>query len=780
MSFDKEININLEDLSCLSKEESIKRKLEIINNSRLIDIPSVLLPDVFTSDYYFVSYSHLDFKKVYSDIFYFQLYDLNIWYDRGIPAGTNWKDVASRYLTPFACKGVIFYISENSLLSDAVINELEYALQANKQIIAINLPIENDYFWDGRNVKGSIFSTSDMVNILVANHKEISEEKIKKLQSIFPEDLIYLSYDMNNATKAEKIKTNIVRESLLRGHFEHNLNTLIIDSINDTSITQIRKSDFYDLINDLKIEISNEFKISFSSCCFANCIYLENVEIPKNASIDTIGDSSFFGDSLFKGFVENNIIHKRIGKAAFKNCRNLKAISISKHIQEIGSMAFMNCSNLREIDTSFFKQFMTMDTVRFKDCPDLTLNEKVFANCTSLSHLDVFPGTVHICDEAFLNCANLKSLKMERRVKTIDDSAFEGCDELKTLGIDPKNPYLLEENNLLFSTENSLKTGIIIAINKNELRRIKLSRTVKHISVEILKNVQEDIEYIVDERNPYFSSYAGSLYNKNYSFLISFSNIQKKTALGPCDFHPNTRTIGSYALANSKINSFESPENLETIKDDAFSNCKNAMLFFFSKDVINFGDNLFPKSNPIVVFTGLPEDSKYVRSINSNGRPVICNYDKKTARVVCDNDALYLINNKHASLIAYLGDDKKYVIPDKVLHCNKAYNVMDVGKSSFAKINNLIEVDFGLNVRKISSYAFDSCFSLRKVVFNEGLLKIEKCAFNKCKNLKLVKFPSTIIEAENGAFNDCTSTKFFDPTKRINLKKILDEFYWND
>ena len=94
--------LDLRSLEKLPLDKQIIVKKYIINHNELETIPIVCLPDVHTTDYYFVSYSHKDYKEVYNDIFDLEQAGLAIWYDRGIPAGNDWKEVATKYIAPFA------------------------------------------------------------------------------------------------------------------------------------------------------------------------------------------------------------------------------------------------------------------------------------------------------------------------------------------------------------------------------------------------------------------------------------------------------------------------------------------------------------------------------------------------------------------------------------------------------------------------------------------------------------------------------------------------------
>ena len=94
---------------------SLQEKIDLILNSNsLNDVPREALPSSHKEDYYFVSYSHKDYKKVLKDILLLETYGINIWYDDEMHIGENWKEVAELYISKYHCKGIIFYLSENS------------------------------------------------------------------------------------------------------------------------------------------------------------------------------------------------------------------------------------------------------------------------------------------------------------------------------------------------------------------------------------------------------------------------------------------------------------------------------------------------------------------------------------------------------------------------------------------------------------------------------------------------------------------------------------------
>ena len=89
----------------------------------MLELNSDVLPIAHKEDYYFVSYSHKDYKKVMKDILLLQDCGINIWYDSDMHIGENWEDIAEMYISKYQYKGIIFYLSENSILSKACNNE---------------------------------------------------------------------------------------------------------------------------------------------------------------------------------------------------------------------------------------------------------------------------------------------------------------------------------------------------------------------------------------------------------------------------------------------------------------------------------------------------------------------------------------------------------------------------------------------------------------------------------------------------------------------------------
>ncbi|MBE6959415.1 MAG: toll/interleukin-1 receptor domain-containing protein [Ruminococcaceae bacterium] len=87
--------------------------------------------------YVFVSYSHKDKERVCEIISDLMLCACNIWYDTGIHSGEDWNNEIALHLFNAEC--VIFMVTANSIESEYVKDELNFAKSKQKKIYPIFL-----------------------------------------------------------------------------------------------------------------------------------------------------------------------------------------------------------------------------------------------------------------------------------------------------------------------------------------------------------------------------------------------------------------------------------------------------------------------------------------------------------------------------------------------------------------------------------------------------------------------------------------------------------------
>ena len=90
-----------------------------------------------SGSYVFVSYSHKDQDLVLEIIKDLMLCACNIWYDTGIHSGEDWNDEIAQHLYNAEC--VLFMVTANSVRSEYVKDELNFARSKNKKIYPVFL-----------------------------------------------------------------------------------------------------------------------------------------------------------------------------------------------------------------------------------------------------------------------------------------------------------------------------------------------------------------------------------------------------------------------------------------------------------------------------------------------------------------------------------------------------------------------------------------------------------------------------------------------------------------
>lgn len=87
--------------------------------------------------YVFISYAHKDNEKVLDLIKFLKRKMCRIWYDEGLTPGSSWNDDLANHISK--CECVIIIITNNSIQSQYVKLELNYAISLNKKIYPVFL-----------------------------------------------------------------------------------------------------------------------------------------------------------------------------------------------------------------------------------------------------------------------------------------------------------------------------------------------------------------------------------------------------------------------------------------------------------------------------------------------------------------------------------------------------------------------------------------------------------------------------------------------------------------
>lgn len=99
----------------------------------------VEMPYTGGENYIFVSYAHVDVRKVFPILHKLQLAGYRIWYDEGINGGENWRKIIASKIQENKCRDFLLFASENAIQSRHVRAEINLALDLDKKITTVRL-----------------------------------------------------------------------------------------------------------------------------------------------------------------------------------------------------------------------------------------------------------------------------------------------------------------------------------------------------------------------------------------------------------------------------------------------------------------------------------------------------------------------------------------------------------------------------------------------------------------------------------------------------------------
>lgn len=169
----------------------------------------------------------------------------------------------------------------------------------------------------------------------------------------------------------------------------------------------------------------------------------ENSVILSSENLSTYGIATT-GDVIIPDHVVENGKNKKviaIGKETFKNCTELRSVTIPDGVVTIGMQAFAGCSNLqiinipnsvRAIESGAFGKCTSLTTVKLPENL-VTLSSQLFFGDTSLTDI-IIPNSVTTIEKSvFYKCSALKNVVIPESVTTIGDLLFRGCSELTSV-----------------------------------------------------------------------------------------------------------------------------------------------------------------------------------------------------------------------------------------------------------------------------------------------------------------------------------------------------------
>ena len=387
----------------------------------------------------------------------------------------------------------------------------------------------------------------------------------------------------------------------------------------------------------------------------------------------------------------------------------------------------------------------------------VSLGERAFADCLSLTSLTLPDSLAVIGKSAFENCSALEKIRLPAGVKTIGDRAFAECGSLSTVNYDAVNADALVQGNAAFSGTGGEK-GFAVIVGENVVSIPARLFDARGVGAPLLTS-------------------------------LTFADNGALTS------------IGSHAFAATDIQTLVIPASVTRLASGAFSGCEKLMrveyraaneippvaeatafggagaegsVFVIGKEVKSVPDYLIFSLSDKVNFTRLEFEAESVlesigalafagssvagetvlpASVGKIGDGAFAYCDALTYISVEEGGATYLsedgvLYGVDGTLVAYPAGrgDESYTVKD---------GTSDIKAYAFAGAVYLADVEFSCT--RVGDMAFNGCDSLRGAILSEGVEEIGTGAFSYCSLLGAAVMPSTLRKIGENAYINCTS-----------------------
>lgn len=380
-------------------ENLVESEVTLVEEDHISD------PELSKAEFVFVSYSHAQSDCVKADAIELKKLGIPLWYDKGIICGERWNDKALSIVKHDNCKVFLWYITDESIQSNAVYKEVRAALRKMKKRKINIIPIV---------IGENVTSLTHYYDILLKKKMFFKYFRYKKYFGT-AEKVVYLKRNTYPAIKwhledilAKCFALNIVKDDSVYDVIRHVIkdNNAIITSY------QTRAE---------KVEIPNAIMgcpvTEIAENVFRNNQCIKSVTLPK--TIRKLGSGAFLGTNLTKINLPESV--EEIETACFRDCTMLEEIKLPSRITYLSEALFRGCKSLKQIDAS--------------NTNVAEMKEAVFCGCSSLEIAILPKSLTKMTDGGFACCENLTTLSIPSATTGVDEKSFNDSPRLERVEI---------------------------------------------------------------------------------------------------------------------------------------------------------------------------------------------------------------------------------------------------------------------------------------------------------------------------------------------------------
>lgn len=546
---------------------------------------------------------------------------------------------------------------------------------------------------------------------------------------------------------------------------------------------------------------------SIGQYCFAGCIGLTSFTFPVN--LTNIGNYAFSGCTSIKELVfehggndnltigsgasnklSNSIFYdcplesvtlgrglhystsKDYGYSPFANHPTLKSFTFY-HLKNTGEYLLYSCSKLTSVNLG---NMVRIDDYAFANCNSLsaidipatitTLGNSAFRNCNWFNSFKIGTGVEEIGDYCFAGCISLDDITIPGNVTSIGNYAFLNCTQIKKVAIEKGSTVL----SMGYGASKGKNKGLF---DDCPLESVTICRDLNY-------STSKDYGYSPFAYNSTLTTATygdGATKMTQYMFcgdasLSSVTMTKDMTAIGKCALY-DCVGIKSFVMGVKNAAGDVLYSSVETIGDYAFSGCTNLTGLIFPPTLKSIGNYAFRNCTSFTNFA--MEEGTEVLSLgngSSEGEKTGLFRDCPINDVFIGRNLSY--SYSPLSNIATLTEAKignpviripNYIFQGDTglttLHFNQSCKLSAIGKYAFAGCTKLPPYEFPETLITIDEGAFQNCVGLNSFVLGENVETIGAYAFDGCKQLPGLIFPSSLKSIGNYAFRNCTSFNNF-------------------
>ena len=583
----------------------------------------------------------------------------------------------------------------------------------------------------------------------------------------------------------------------------------------DSQLSGVYKSAFYNCTKLSEMEIPAQVQ-EIDDYSFYGCSAFTAMPLDADSQLAAIGDYAFaysgltgfaapsqllyIGDHGFAGApLETLTLNDgllELGDYAFADCglSKTQVLTLPGSLNYVGVYALRGATELTEITVPFVGRTVTDDS------GFLTLFDRAAADNESMQNLH----TVHVLrgeilpDCAFQYCNYISEVELPMEMKQIGLGAFWNTgtreeelkvhfpDSLVTIGEGAFSQAPIKTAEL---PESLISIGRR-AFYETKLTEIFIPQNVSEIGSGAFALCDNLTKFEVASDNPYFTSYDGVLYRKDFSEIIYVPS----QMTGTLEIHSGPTEIKPYQLAGLHVSEIIVPETVIKIGDNAFERNNSLKKITLPTGLKEIGAQAFNEVNTL-------EELYIPDSVTSLGNGILQNCNSLIS--VHLPDGIKIIPNDMFFGCAAL---KEFTIPE---------SVTEIDSRAFFDCRSLETITIPKNVCDINGSTFTGCGSLQaiyvdpenqyfasqsgilysadytqilgvpgaitgKVVIPDGVTTLGESLFRRCMHMTEIWLPDSVKYIGDFCFWGCDNLKavhFGNGIQQISMDILTDTAY---